>query len=188
MVATTNLQESTMSASVLLGQVYKRSRPEIDSLHEAYKIFYFCICGFVLILFPGCCCCYSVYSSNQQTNKKQKQTNKQKSPVYSFKGLLCVVAQDFVNGNATMHYEMIVRGRVKKSLQPSFFSSHGCIYTKVAVSTSSMNLCLSCHVTWTVLHSWLHYGISIKTMLLDTTNCAKIGGKFELRENHEVVF
>ena len=27
-----------------------------------------------------------------------------------------------------------------------------------------MNLCLSCHVTWTVLHAWLHYGISIKTM------------------------
>ena len=41
----------------------------------------------------------------------------------------------------------ILRGRVKNSLQPSFFSSHGCIYTKVAVSTSSMNLCLSCHVT-----------------------------------------
>ena len=57
-----------------------------------------------------------------------------------------------------------VRGRVKKSLQPSFFSSHGCIYTKVAVSTSSMNLFLSCHVRWTVLHAWLHYGISIKTM------------------------
>ena len=57
-----------------------------------------------------------------------------------------------------------VRGRVKKSLQPSFSSSHGCICTKVAVSTSSMNLCLSCHVTWTVLHTWLHYGISIKTI------------------------
>ena len=57
-----------------------------------------------------------------------------------------------------------IRGRVKKSLQPSFFSLHGCIYTKLAVSTSSMNLCLSCHVTWTVLHAWLHYGISIKTM------------------------
>ena len=59
---------------------------------------------------------------------------------------------------------MDIRGRVKKSLQPSFFSPHGCIYTKVAVSTSSMNLCLSCHVTWTVLHACLHYGISIKTM------------------------
>ena len=35
---------------------------------------------------------------------------------------------------------------------------------KGAVSTSSMNLCLSCHVTWTVLHAWLHYGISKKTM------------------------
>ena len=58
----------------------------------------------------------------------------------------------------------LIRGRVNNSLQPSLFSSHGCIYTKVAVSTSSMNLCLSCHVTWTVLHAWLHYGISIKTM------------------------
>ena len=58
----------------------------------------------------------------------------------------------------------LLQGRVKKSLQPSFFSSHGCIYTKVAVSTSSINLCLLCHVTWTVLHAWLHYGISIKTM------------------------
>ena len=57
-----------------------------------------------------------------------------------------------------------IRGRVNNSLQPSFFSSHGCIYTKVAVSTSNMNLCLSCHVTWTVLHAWLHYGIRIKTM------------------------
>ena len=60
--------------------------------------------------------------------------------------------------------ELKIRGRVKKSLQPSFFSSHGCIYTKVAVSTSNMNLRLSCHVTWTVLHAWLHYGIGIKTM------------------------
>ena len=50
-----------------------------------------------------------------------------------------------------------VRGRVQISLQPSFFSSHGCIFTKVAVSTSSMNRCLSCHVTWIVLHAWLHY-------------------------------
>ena len=57
-----------------------------------------------------------------------------------------------------------IRGRVKISLQPSFFSSHGCIYRKVAVSTSSRNPCLSCHVTWIVLHTWLHYGISIKTM------------------------
>ena len=40
-----------------------------------------------------------------------------------------------------------LRGRVNNSLQPSFFSSHGCIYTKMAVSTSSMILCLSCHVT-----------------------------------------
>ena len=40
-----------------------------------------------------------------------------------------------------------IRGRIKKSLQPSFFSSHGCIYTKVAVSTSSVDICLSCHVT-----------------------------------------
>ena len=64
-----------------------------------------------------------------------------------------------------------IQGRVKKSLQPSFFSSHGCIYTKVAVSASSknlclssMNLCLSYHVTWTVLHTWLHYNICINTM------------------------
>ena len=61
----------------------------------------------------------------------------------------------------------VVRGRVNNSLQPSLFSLHGCIYTKVAVSTSSMNLCLSCPVTWTVLHAWLHYGISIKTMHFD---------------------
>ena len=58
---------------------------------------------------------------------------------------------------------LYIRGRVKKSLQPSFFSSHGCIYRKAAVSTSSIKLCLLCHVTWTVLHAWLHYGISIKT-------------------------
>ena len=38
--------------------------------------------------------------------------------------------------------EKVIRGRVKNSLQPSFFSSHECIYTKVAVPTSSMNLCL----------------------------------------------
>ena len=25
-------------------------------------------------------------------------------------------------------------------------------------------LCLLYHVTWTVLHAWLHYSISIKTM------------------------
>ena len=63
--------------------------------------------------------------------------------------------------------KLLIRGRVNNSLQPSLFSSHGCIYTKVAVSTSSMNLCLSCPVTWTVLHAWLHYGISIKTMHFD---------------------
>ena len=56
------------------------------------------------------------------------------------------------------------RRKVKKSLQPSLVSSHGCIYTKVAVSTSSINLCVSYHVTWTALHAWLHYHISIKTM------------------------
>ena len=81
-----------------------------------------------------------------------------------------------------------IRGRVKKSLQPSFFSSHGCIYTKVAVSTSSMNLCLPCHVTWTVLHAWLHYAISIKTMHFGHYQLRQIGGKFELRENHVVAF
>ena len=83
---------------------------------------------------------------------------------------------------------MIVRGRVKKSLQPSFFSSRGCIYTKVAVSKSSMNVCLSCHVTWTVLHDWLHYGITIKTMHLGHCLLSQIGGNFELRENHVVAF
>ena len=81
-----------------------------------------------------------------------------------------------------------VRGRVKKSLQPSFFSSHGCIYTKVAVSTSSMNLCLSWHVTWRVLFAWLHYGISIKTMHFGHCLLSQIGGNFELRENHVVAF
>ena len=81
-----------------------------------------------------------------------------------------------------------LRGRVKKSLQPSFFSSHGCIYTKVAVSTSTMNLCLSCHVTQTVLHTWLHYGISIKTMHFGHYWLSQIGGKFELRENHVLAF
>ena len=61
----------------------------------------------------------------------------------------------------------LLRGRGNNSLQPSFFSSHGCIYTKMAVSTSSMILCLSCHVTWIELHAWLHYGISIKAMYFD---------------------
>ena len=69
--------------------------------------------------------------------------------------------------NSSQGVSSLVRGRVNNSLQPSLFSSHGCIYTKVAVSTSSMNLCLSCPVTWTVLHAWLHYGISIKTMHFD---------------------
>ena len=41
----------------------------------------------------------------------------------------------------------------QKVLATIFFFSHECIYAKVAVSTSSMNLCLSCHVTWTVLHA-----------------------------------
>ena len=59
------------------------------------------------------------------------------------------------------------RTRVNNSLQPSFFSSHGYIYAKMVVSSSSMILCLSCHVTWIVLHAWLHYGISIKTMHFD---------------------
>ena len=27
-----------------------------------------------------------------------------------------------------------------------------------------MNLCLSYHVKWTVLHAWLHYGISTETI------------------------
>ena len=41
-----------------------------------------------------------------------------------------------------LHMSQSVWGRAKKSLQPPFFSSHGCIYTKVTVSTSSMNLYL----------------------------------------------
>ena len=52
----------------------------------------------------------------------------------------------------------------QKLLATTFFSSLGCIYTKVAMFTSSMNLCFWYHVTWTVLHTWLHYSISIKTM------------------------
>ena len=72
--------------------------------------------------------------------------------------------QQLVNIEDNKTFKQEIRGRVKKSVQPSFFSSHGCIYTKLAVFTSSMNLCLSCHVTWTVLHAWLHYDISIKTM------------------------
>ena len=67
----------------------------------------------------------------------------------------------------TFSFDFYIRVRVNNSLQPSFFSSHGCIYTKMAVSTSSMILCLSCHVTWIVLHAWLHYGISIKVMHFD---------------------
>ena len=74
-----------------------------------------------------------------------------------------VMYTGFVQNNVSFSFASM-RERVKKSLQPSFFSSHRCIYTKLAVSTSSMNLCLSCHVTWIVLHAWLHYGISIKTM------------------------
>ena len=69
--------------------------------------------------------------------------------------------------SCNIHIHTDIRERVNNSLQPSLFSSHGCIYTKVAVSTSSMNLCLSCPVTWIVLHAWLHYGISIKTMHFD---------------------
>ena len=61
--------------------------------------------------------------------------------------------------------------RVKKSLQSSYFFLHGCIYTKVAASTSNMNLCLSCHVTWTVLHTRLHYGISILRQCILFTAC-----------------
>ena len=53
-----------------------------------------------------------------------------------------------------------LRGRVKKSLQPSFF-----LFTWVHLyEGGSVYLKHSCHVTWTVLHAWLHYGISIKTM------------------------
>ena len=48
--------------------------------------------------------------------------------------------------------------------------------------------CLSCHVTWTVLHAWFHYSISIKTMHFGHYWLSKIGGKFELRENHVVAF
>ena len=56
----------------------------------------------------------------------------------------------WVNGKSRKSHNVDLddlRGRVNNSLQPSFFSSHGCIYTKMAVSTSSMILCLSCHVT-----------------------------------------
>ena len=46
-----------------------------------------------------------------------------------------------------------------------FFSCFGpLVYTKMAVSISSMDLCLPSYLLWTVLHAWLHYGISIKTM------------------------
>ena len=77
-----------------------------------------------------------------------------------------------------------LRGRVKKSLQPSFFSSHGCIYTKVAVSTSITNLYLSCHVTWTVLHTRLYHSISIKTMHFGHHFLlSQIGGKFECEKS-----
>ena len=90
---------------------------------------------------------------------------------YNYVCHVCVCAKGFFLIQTCVRFSQLpnikvgyLRGRVNNSLQPYFFSSHGCIYTKVAVSTSSMNLCLSCHVTWAVLHAWLHYGISIKIM------------------------
>ena len=51
-----------------------------------------------------------------------------------------------------------LRGVVSKSIANILFLSSfsGCIYTKVSVSTLSMNLCLSYHVSWTVMYAWLH--------------------------------
>ena len=78
-----------------------------------------------------------------------------------YKHIFCLLNQYCLN----FHRSRLCPTREGKTVPATiFFSSHGCIYTKVAVSASSMNLCLSCHVTWTVLHAWLHYGISIKTM------------------------
>ena len=91
---------------------------------------------------------------NWSTQEKKEKEKKEKVPR---------ALQESFNSN----FSNAVRGRVNNSLQLSLFSSHGCIYTKVAISTSSMNLCLSCPVTWTVLHTWLHYCISIKTMHFD---------------------
>ena len=51
-----------------------------------------------------------------------------------------------------------------------------------------MNLCLSYHVTWAVLHAWLHYGISINTMHFEHYLLSQIGGKFEMQENHVGAF
>ena len=85
-------------------------------------------------------------------------------------------------------YGTIYEGGSRSPCNHLFFSSHGCIYTKVAVSTSTMNLCLSCHVTWTILHAWLHYGISKKTMHFGHYLLSQIGRKFELRENPVVAF
>ena len=72
--------------------------------------------------------------------------------------------------NHFFFHEIKVRKYEGGSIMPCnhlFFLSHGCIYTKMEVSTSSMIPCLLCHVTWIVLHAWLHYGISIKTMHFD---------------------
>ena len=58
----------------------------------------------------------------------------------------------------------LYEGGSKSPCNHVFFSSLGCIYTKMAVSTSSMNLCLSYHLIWSVLHDWLHCSISIMTI------------------------
>ena len=88
--------------------------------------------------------------------KKATQKNIGKSDVVSLRRV------NFNLMNFTLRHN--IRGAVKKSWQPCCFSSHVCIYTKMAVSASNMNLSLSYHLIWTVLHAWLHCSISIKTM------------------------
>ena len=51
-----------------------------------------------------------------------------------------------------------------------------------------MNLRLSFHLIWTVLHAWSHCSINIKTMLFGHYLSSKIGGKFEWQENQVGAF
>ena len=45
----------------------------------------------------------------------------------------------------------------QKVLATILFPHMGAFIQTWQCLTSSMNLCLSCHITWTVLYAWLHY-------------------------------
>ena len=99
----------------------------------------------------------------------------------------CSTNHHYVHNQDVCVQNEMYKGWSKTPCQHLFFSSYGCIYTKVTVSTSSMNLCLlylDGHTTW-----YGHYcthgctaGLAKWKCILDTANWVKLAGNLNCKK------